>query len=123
VVQSELVPQLVHCDFNPKNILISKGPDPKVLGIIDWEFSDSGNGLIDIGNFFRFSYDYPVEARERFIRGYKAVNPNLHPDWETGSRLIDLGNMCGFLERKEDYQKSFRTARAVIRATLECFGY
>lgn len=123
VVKTELVPQLVHCDFNPKNILVSKDRSPKVLGIIDWEFADSGNGLIDIGNFFRFVYDYPIEARERFILGYKSSNPNLHPEWETGSRLIDLGNMCGFLERKEDYQKSFRTARTVIRSTLEHFGY
>lgn len=123
VVQSERVHQLVHCDFNPKNILISKDQNAKVVGIIDWEFADSGNGLIDIGNFFRFFYDYPAEAWERFISGYKSTNSDLHPDWETASRLIDLGNMCGFLERKEDYQKSFRTARTIIKATLEHFGY
>lgn len=123
VVQTEFAPQLVHCDFNPKNIMVSKDEIPKVLGIIDWEFTASGNGLIDIGNFFRFSYDYPIEARARFVDGYKDVNPNLHEDWDLGSRLLDLGNMCGFLERKEDYQKSFRTARAVLKATLEHFGY
>jgi thiamine kinase-like enzyme len=85
-VKTEGVPQLVHCDFNPKNILISRDHGSKVLGLIDWEFSDSGNGLIDFGNFFRFSYDYPEGARDRFIRGYKTVKPDLHPDWETGSR-------------------------------------
>ncbi|MGE0632483.1 MAG: aminoglycoside phosphotransferase family protein [Pseudobdellovibrionaceae bacterium] len=123
VVQTETTSQLVHCDFNPKNILVSNERDAKLIGIIDWEFADSGNGLIDIGNFFRFSYDYPEEARKKFIKGYKTTNSNLHPDWENASRLIDLGNMCGFLERKEDYQKSFRTARAVIKSTLEHFGY
>ena len=123
VVQSEYIPQLVHCDFNPKNILISKEQKPKVLGIIDWEFSDSGNGMIDLGNFFRFSYDYPNGARERFLSGYKDANPNLPSDWEAAARLMDLGSMCGFLERREDYQKSFRTARAVVQSTLEYFGY
>src|SRR5437879_11569923 len=32
------------------------------LAIVDWEFCVSGNGLIDIGNFFRFSYDYEASA-------------------------------------------------------------
>lgn len=119
-VDSEKFPQLVHCDFNPKNILVLNN---EVSGVIDWEFSDSGNGMIDFGNFFRFSYDYPAEAREHFVRGYREVNPNLPENWETAARLMDLGNMCGFLERKEDYQKTFRTARAVIKSTLEHFGY
>lgn len=123
VVQSESVHQLAHCDFNPKNILVSNERNAKLIGIIDWEFADSGNGMIDFGNFFRFFYDYPIEARERFLRGYKTSNSELCSDWETASRLIDLGSMCGFLERKEDYQESFRTARAVIQSTLEHFGY
>jgi aminoglycoside phosphotransferase (APT) family kinase protein len=123
VVQTETRPQLAHCDFNPKNILVSKTQPTKVAAVIDWEFSDSGNGLIDLGNFFRFAYDYPPEARDRFLEGYREVNRDLHPLWEDASRLIDLGNMCGFLERKEDYQKTFRTARAVIESTLQYFGY
>lgn len=123
VTLSEETPQLMHCDFNPKNILVSKEATPKVLGVIDWEFGCSGNGLADLGNFFRFPYDYPTGACERFIEGYKRVNTNLHPEWENISRLLDLGSMCGFLERKEDYQKSFRTARTVIHGTLEHFGY
>jgi Ser/Thr protein kinase RdoA (MazF antagonist) len=123
VAQTEQTAQLVHCDFNPKNILVSKDARPKIRGIIDWEFSISGNGIIDVGNFFRFAYDYPPEARDRFIHGYRAANANLHPEWETCARMIDLGNMCGFLERKEDYQKSFRTARAVIKNTLDHFNY
>lgn len=121
--QAEPIRQLVHCDFNPKNILVSKGEDPQVTGIIDWEFADSGNGLIDIGNFFRFAYDYPAEARERFISGYSSTNVTLPANWETGSILLDLANMCSFLERKENYQESFRTARAVINSTLIHFGY
>lgn len=122
-LQTEPIRQLVHCDFNPKNILVSNDINPKVVGIIDWEFIASGNGLIDIGNFFRFSYDYPQEARERFIHGYRTANPTLPSGWADAARLLDLANMCSFLERKEDYQKSFRTARVVIKSTLEHFGY
>jgi Ser/Thr protein kinase RdoA (MazF antagonist) len=123
VLETEVVRQLVHCDFNPKNILVSKESDPKVLAILDWEFSWVGNGLMDFGNFFRFSYDYPPEAREAFVRGYRNVKSELPENWNEISRIIDVGNMCFFLERQEDYQESFRTARAVIDSTLEYFGY
>jgi aminoglycoside phosphotransferase (APT) family kinase protein len=115
--------QLVHCDFNPKNILVSRPPGCEVLAIIDWEFCVSGNGLIDIGNFFRFAYDYEGSAVEYFIAGYRTLHPTLPANWRDISLLLDLGNMCGFLERREDYPRSFHTARTVVNSTLAHFGY
>jgi len=43
--------------------------------------------------------------------------------WFDVAKLMDLASMCSFLERPEDYQESFRTARVVIESTLEYFGY
>jgi hypothetical protein len=103
--------------------MVSTSSKPVVTGILDWEFSLSGNGYIDIGNFFRFPYDYPEGVQENFIEGYKAVKDDLREDWREISLLMDLGNMASFLERKEDYQKTFRTARTVIDNTLNYFGY
>jgi Ser/Thr protein kinase RdoA (MazF antagonist) len=123
VSRAEPLRQLVHTDFNPKNIMVSKEPDTKVSAILDWEFCVSGNGLIDIGNFFRFSYDYPPDAYEHFEKGYRSVISHLPREWIDIARLLDLGNMCSFLERKEDYPESFRTARTVIKSTLHHFGY
>ncbi len=123
VSRTEPLCQLVHTDFNPKNIMVSKDSNPKIAAIIDWEFCLSGNGLIDLGNFFRFSYDYPEGARQSFTKAYRMENPELADEWEDASRLLDLGNMCSFLERQENYQKSFGTARAVIQSTLEYFGF
>jgi aminoglycoside phosphotransferase (APT) family kinase protein len=114
--------QLVHSDFNPKNLMVG-GRKDAVLAIIDWEFCLSGNGLADLGNFFRFEYDYPSDARAAFVEGYASVNGELPVHWFDVAKLIDLGAMCGFLERPEDYQESFRTARAVIESTLDHFGY
>jgi fructokinase len=114
--------QLVHSDFNPKNVMIA-GREDAVLAIIDWEFCLSGNGLGDLGNFFRFEYDYPSGARAALVEGYTSVNGKLPAKWFDVAKLIDLGAMCGFLERHEDYQESFRTARVVIESTLEYFGY
>jgi Ser/Thr protein kinase RdoA (MazF antagonist) len=115
--------QLVHCDFNPKNLLVSAGPASTLLAVIDWEFCLSGNGLDDLGNFFRFEYDYPEVAREEFAAGYRSIEPALPANWCDVAKLIDIGHMCSFLERPEDYQKSFRTARTVIQSTLTHFGY
>jgi aminoglycoside phosphotransferase (APT) family kinase protein len=123
VLATEPRRQLVHCDFNPKNIMVATGGTPKVTGIIDWEFCVSGNGLIDLGNFFRFEYDYPEGVRAEIMNGYRESGIEVPPNWQDVARLLDLGNMCSFLERREDYQRSFRTARAVICATLDHFGY
>jgi Ser/Thr protein kinase RdoA (MazF antagonist) len=99
------------------------GRKDAVLAIIDWEFCLSGNGLADLGNFFRFEYDYQSDARAAFVEGYASVNGELPVHWFDVAKLIDLGAMCGFLERPEDYQESFRTARAVIESTLDHCGY
>jgi Ser/Thr protein kinase RdoA (MazF antagonist) len=75
VEQTEPLRQLVHTDFNPKNILVSKPRYTTVVAVIDWEFCVSGNGLADLGNFFRFSYDYAPDAHAHFEEGYRSVNP------------------------------------------------
>lgn len=129
VTETEPACHLVHCDFNPKNILVSSNvssngaerPDNKVTSILDWEFGLSGNGYIDLGNFFRFFGDYPASAEEYFLEGYKSVRGPLNPNWKKIAKLLDLGNMCSFLETKENYEKTFRTARAVIAETLAYF--
>ena len=123
VLETEPRRQLVHCDFNPKNLLVPAQSSAALLAVIDWEFCLSGNGLADLGGFFRFEHDYPTVARETFVAGYRSVDPDLPANWFDVARLIDLGNMCSFLERREDYQETFRTARAVIQGTLEHFGY
>jgi len=123
VSETEPRRQLVHCDFNPKNLLVSAPPSMAFMAVIDWEFCLSGNGLGDLGNFFRFEYDYPGMAREMFVAGYRSVAPDLPANWFDVAKLIDLGNMCSFLGRPEDYQESFRTARTVIESTLDHFGY
>jgi hypothetical protein len=86
------------------------------------EFID-GITLEDLGNVFRFEYDYPEVAREEFAAGYRSIEPALPANWCDVAKLLDIGHMCSFLERPEDYQASFRTARTVNQSTLTHFGY
>ncbi len=122
VLETEPTRQLVHCDFNPKNILVS-AQQKTVTGLLDWEFCLSGNGYLDLGNFFRFATDYPDGAEESFAQGYLSIRGELHPRWRDIGKLLDLANMCSFLERPENYPETFRTARWVIEETLTGFGY
>ena len=121
VEECKFINQLVHTDFNPKNLLVSNDSEPHLLAVIDWEFALSGNGVIDLGNFFRFSYDYETKSDELFEQGYRSINQALPSNWREVSRLFDIANMCSFLERPENYQKSFSTARNVLQSTLDHF--
>ena len=112
--------RLTHFDFNPKNIMLSSTGEFRA--ILDWEFAMPANALADFGNFFRFTYDYPEFAVVEFEKGYRGVRPCLPENWRASSRLLDLGAMCGFLERKENYDKTFFTARVVIEETLRAFA-
>ena len=121
VEDSSICRRLTHLDFNPKNIMVSESGE--FQAILDWEFGMSSNCIADFGNFFRFPYDYPSWAKDAFAQGYRDQSPDLPEKWEDASRLIDLGAVCGFLERKEDYPKTFATARAIAESTLEHFSY
>ena len=121
VSECKFINQLVHTDFNPKNLMVANSPLSHLLVVIDWEFALSGNGVLDLGNFFRFSYDYETKSEELFEQGYRTICQSLPANWREVSRLLDIANMCSFLERPENYQKSFSTARNVIHSTLDYF--
>ncbi len=73
---------LVHSDFNPKNLLVD--PDTgTVTGLLDWEFSHSGNPFSDLGNLLRFERD-PVLV-ESVLTAYDQAQS------ATPANLLDLG--------------------------------
>jgi aminoglycoside phosphotransferase (APT) family kinase protein len=112
--------RLIHCDYNPKNILIRKvGPAWKVSAILDWEFAIGGSPLVDIGKFLRFEDELPPGFGESFIRGYVPGAVGLPSNWREVARLLDLAARVNFLERDGQTPKSFRTAVSVITKTVE----
>jgi aminoglycoside phosphotransferase (APT) family kinase protein len=61
---------LVHCDYNPKNILVRRTGDTwQVAAVLDWEFAMSGHPLIDVGNMRRFRAYYPPAFNDAFADG------------------------------------------------------
>ena len=123
---SSLEPCLVHSDFNAKNILIRTEPSPTtqtalVSAVIDWEFALSAHPGFDLGNFLRFAReDYRPEFTSAFLNGYTDAGGILEPQWSTLAMLIDTASMLNFLNRNEQYPKTFQTARKVLAHYAHC---
>jgi fructokinase len=90
--------QLVHSDFNPKNLLAVRRPSGwDVTAVLDWEFAFSGSPLFDVGNMTRFAEDYPPSYVGGFVRGFRRAGGHLPPNWRETSRTLDLYALADLL--------------------------
>jgi Ser/Thr protein kinase RdoA (MazF antagonist) len=99
--------QLVHSDYNPKNILVD---GPRIAAVLDWEFAFSSTPLVDVGNMLRDTR--PPGFADGFLDGY---GDRLPPDWRELSQALDLFALADFLTRPVDH-RYFRKAVDRIRA-------
>jgi len=111
--------RLVHGDLNPSNILIDR--DNKVY-LTDWEYSFAGNSLTDLGSLFRFEEDFTEEQYSSFIEGYKSQGLELPLTWRAAAKLLEVANLCMFLNSEEELEKTHRTAREQILSTIIWFS-
>ena len=73
---------LVHGDFSPENILVSKIDGVwKLFAILDWEFAFSGSGLTDVANMLRYSHEMPDIYEESFLKGLGQGGYKLPQNW------------------------------------------
>jgi aminoglycoside phosphotransferase (APT) family kinase protein len=93
--------RLVHGDFNPTNILIQDGV---VSGILDWEFSHSGDPYMDIGNLLR---NTKSAYHDQIQSGLEAGGLTLPDDWKQRAEFIDLSSHLEFLttQRSDDFKR------------------
>jgi aminoglycoside phosphotransferase (APT) family kinase protein len=83
--------QLVHSDYNPKNLIVAPGPGGwSVAAVLDWEFAYSGCPLADIGNMLRFRAEIPAPFAEALITGYRGAGGELPARWRELSEALDL---------------------------------
>ncbi|WP_433043687.1 phosphotransferase [Dactylosporangium sp. CS-033363] len=87
--------QLVHADYNPKNLIA--GPGGTVAAVLDWEFAYSSSPLFDVGNMLRDPR--PDGFAEAFVAGFAAGGGELPPNWRELSRALDLYSLADFLTR------------------------
>lgn len=110
--------QLVHSDFNPKNLLVREYAGSwTVAAVLDWEFAFSGSPLVDVGNMLRFPEDLPPGFAEAFVAGFAEGGGLLPPGWREISLALDLFALADLLTRPADH-RYFRRALQAIRRQL-----
>jgi aminoglycoside phosphotransferase (APT) family kinase protein len=108
--------QLVHADFNPKNLLVGPRAGQWVVrAVLDWEFAFSSSPLFDVGNLLRF--DRPPGFADGFRAGFTGHGGDLPPGWRHLARALDLFSLADFLTRPPGHRYFGRAVEA-IRALL-----
>ena len=93
--------QLVHADFNPKNLLAaSRNGTWGITAVLDWEFAFSSSPLFDVGNMLRFHAELPAGFADGFIAGYGDTIPG---NWRELSQALDLFALADFLTRPPEH--------------------
>lgn len=110
---------LIHGDFQGTNILVK---DNKISAIIDWEFSMSGNPLIDIGELFRYEEHFDNDLIKIFEKQYnKYSDDKLIGEWYKISKLVDLISLIKLINTKDDMPNKHKEIKKLIINTLELF--
>ncbi|MET9553705.1 phosphotransferase [Streptomyces sp. NPDC006645] len=116
--------RLVHHDFNPKNVLVTRERGRwRVGAVLDWEQAFGGSPLYDVGNMLRFAHLYPPRFAEGFVAACRDGgvdgdgNGLLPPDWRALSRALDLFTLADILTAPPD-EAYFLRARDALRRHL-----
>ncbi|MDN5855866.1 MAG: phosphotransferase [Actinomycetia bacterium] len=91
--------RLVHSDFNPKNIMVTRTEVGwRVASLLDWEFAYAGCRYADAGNMLRHADAYPIAYVDGFRAGYAAGSP-VGVDWEYLGAVIDMFALSDLVTR------------------------
>ncbi|MER7467818.1 phosphotransferase [Streptomyces sp. NPDC097981] len=111
---------LVHCDFNPKNLLVERRAGQwAVAAVLDWELAFSGSPLFDVGNMLRFAHEYPPSFTAGFVEGFRGGSGRLPGDWLRLSRTLDLFALADILTAPPDPAYFARTRAVLHRAATD----
>jgi len=108
--------QLVHADFNPKNMLAEQHEGRWwVTAVLDWEFAFSSSPLFDVGNLLR--HDRTAGFVDGFLGGFTEYGGSLPPGWRQLSQALDLYSLADLLTRPPGH-RYFERAVQTIRELL-----
>ncbi len=86
---------LVHGDFKPCNLLITKKPS---IAVLDWEFAHAGCAMFDWAVFYRFRDSFPLDF-DQMRQAYLEHGGMLPEDWHWQALVLDLVNLIDLLNR------------------------
>ena len=120
IEQTDGESKLVHADYNGSNVLVTQeGSTWRVAAVLDWEWALSYTPMTDMGIMLRDRVKHPPVFSDSFVRGFAENGGKLYADWQMITRLIDLINLCEFLNSESHRPALMEYVKGVIIATLE----
>jgi aminoglycoside phosphotransferase (APT) family kinase protein len=115
---------LLHGDYKPQNLLLRRDEagDWRTAAVLDWEFAFAGPSLFDVGQLVRYRATLPPEYTAGVAAGYTAAGGALPEEWLRLTRLLDLMNLLGFLDRPEANDAMVREVRGLVERTVADVG-
>lgn len=111
---------LIHADYKDGNILVQRGPDGwRVTAVLDWEFAFVGASVFDLGMLLRREATLPPGFASACVAAYRAHGGFAPPGWRRMTLLMDLINLCDFLNGPDIRGAMRDDVSGLIRATVE----
>ncbi len=111
---------LIHADYKDGNILVERGPDGwRVTAVLDWEFAFAGASVFDLGSLLRREATLPLGFAAACVAAYRAHGGFAPTGWRRMTLLMDLINLCDFLNAPDLRAGMRADVSGLIRATVE----
>jgi aminoglycoside phosphotransferase (APT) family kinase protein len=111
---------LVHSDFQAANILVKQEQGAWIVAaVLDWEWAHSGTTLFDIAILLRRYKQQPALFEPRFIEGFVRQGGSLPYAWKKLAKLLDLVNLCEFLNAPDSRGTMVDDITNIILDTVE----
>lgn len=110
---------LGHADYKGTNLLLKPtAAGWRMAAVLDREFAFAGDPLFDVGILFRYDASFPALFESGFVAGYREQGGSLPDDWRRLARLLDLVNLCEFLNTADRSGRLVTDVTDLIVATL-----
>ncbi|HZC06206.1 MAG TPA: aminoglycoside phosphotransferase family protein [Ktedonobacterales bacterium] len=111
---------LIHADYKDGNILVRRESDGwHVTAVLDWEFAFVGASIFDLGSLLRREQSLPPGFAVACVAGYRAAGGFAPPGWRLMTLLMDLINLCDFLNSPHVRAGMVADLTALVRDTVE----
>ncbi|HET9109435.1 MAG TPA: phosphotransferase [Ktedonobacterales bacterium] len=111
---------LIHADYKDGNILVRRDPEGwRVTAVLDWEFAFVGASIFDLGSLLRREATLPPGFAAACVAGYRAAGGFAPPGWRLMTLLMDLINLCDFLNSPHVRAGMIDDLTELVRGTVE----
>ena len=112
---------LIHADYRNGNILVRRDDTHgwRVSAVLDWEFAFVGASVFDLGSLLRREAELPPGFADACVAAYRAQGGFAPPNWRRMTLLMDLVNLCDFLNAPHPRAAMVADLTALVRATVE----